>query len=64
LESLQTASFNTGDYIVRQGELGDTFHIIQTGEVKVVEEFPALGSAKARGQLCMLYEGHHFGEYR
>ena len=59
MDSLQTAEFSKGDYIVRQGETGDRFFIIQSGEVKVVDE-PPTGKPRV---LCVLYEGHHFGEF-
>lgn len=58
LDKFQSADFQTGEYIVKQGESGDKFFIIQTGEVCVVDE----GQEKPR-VLCILYDGHHFGEY-
>jgi hypothetical protein len=47
------------EYIVRQGEIGDKFFIIESGEVEVVDEPPE----GKRRVLCMLCEGCHFGEY-
>lgn len=32
---LEESTFSKGEYIIRQGESGDTFYIIQKGKVKV-----------------------------
>ena len=46
---------------MRQGEIGDRFFMMQSGEVCVVDEGTADG--KPARVLCILYEGHHFGEF-
>ncbi len=63
LASLKTADFQTGEYIVKQGDIGNKFYIIQTGEVVVVEEEALVPGKKPRGKLLTLYEGLHFGEF-
>ena len=37
-DCLEEATFNKGDYIIRQGDSGDTFYIIQHGKVKVTHK--------------------------
>jgi len=32
-ESLKTATFNSGDVIIKEGEPGDDFYIIESGDV-------------------------------
>ena len=56
----QTAEYEPGEYIVRQGQLGDRFFIVTNGEVCVVDEGKDGSSSRV---LCVLYDGHHFGEF-
>ncbi len=60
LEGLQSASFDDGQAIVSQGEMGDRFFIVADGQV-TVEETPADGGPNKI--LSRLHPGHHFGEY-
>lgn len=55
LDCFVSVEFNPGDYIVREGEEGDAFYIIRSGEVEVVKE--SLG----RKLLNVLYQGQFFG---
>ena len=34
-DCLEEATFSKGDYIIRQGDAGDIFYIVQNGKVKV-----------------------------
>ena len=36
-DCLEETTFTKGDYIIRQGEAGDTFYILQNGKVKVTQ---------------------------
>ncbi|NLT95544.1 MAG: peptide cleavage/export ABC transporter [Clostridia bacterium] len=56
LDCFVSVDFNPGDYIVREGEEGDAFYLIRSGEVEVVKE--SLG----RKLLNVLYQGQFFGE--
>jgi CRP-like cAMP-binding protein len=56
----QTAVFQPGDYIVKQGDVGDKFFMIEAGEVCVIDESAGASMGKV---LCVLSDGHHFGEY-
>ena len=69
LSCLHPASFDTGAYIVTQGEMGDAFFIIEDGTVSV--EDGGLREPGARWDahppapprvLAQLYPGAHFGE--
>ena len=57
---LRTAHFASGQPIVRQGEEGDRFFIIEAGEVTVEEQRGADDEPRV---LTRLYPGNHFGEY-
>ena len=57
---LQTAVFAPGQPIVRQGEVGDRFYIIEAGEVTVEEQRSADDEPRV---LTRLYPGAHFGEF-
>jgi CRP-like cAMP-binding protein len=58
---LQHQEFQDGDYIIRQGDVGDKFYIITGGAADVVEE-AFDGFYFRRDVLTRLYEGHFFGE--
>lgn len=65
LQNLQIREFKDGEYICRQGEIGEEFFIIQEGSVKVVERraSPDRGwDAPIDVTLVTLREGHFFGE--
>jgi NADH dehydrogenase len=52
------AHFEAGDFIIRQGDVGDQFYVIVSGEVEVFKEMPD-GQALP---LARLGRGEHFGE--
>jgi len=52
------AHYESGDYIFRQGDVGDQFYIIVSGEVEVIRETP--GGQLV--QLTRLGQGEFFGE--
>ncbi|GIV97503.1 MAG: hypothetical protein KatS3mg057_2160 [Herpetosiphonaceae bacterium] len=52
------AHYEAGDYVFRQGDVGDQFYVVISGEVEIVRELP-------NGQqtvLARLGPGEHFGE--
>ena len=57
-EVLEMQTFSAGEYIIRQGEAGDRFYIVESGELEctIEQEF---GPAKVVKQLA---EGDYFGE--
>jgi hypothetical protein len=58
---LQHQEFQDGEYIIRQGDVGDKFYIITDGAADVIEE--SYDSFHFRREvLTRLYEGHFFGE--
>eukprot|EP01041_Mallomonas_annulata_P004675 gene4673-9267_t len=59
---LQHQEFNDGEYIVRQGDVGDKFYMITEGAVDVVEERVSESGGRTMEVLVRLYEGHFFGE--
>jgi CRP-like cAMP-binding protein len=58
--ALKQETFHNGDFVVRQGDIGDRFFIIESGEVSI-EELKA--GQDERTVLTTLYAGGHFGEY-
>lgn len=50
--------FEQGDYVIRQGDVGDLFFIIVSGEVEVIREMPN----GQQVQLAKLGKGEFFGE--
>jgi serine/threonine protein kinase/serine/threonine protein phosphatase PrpC len=57
--SMTPVDFRDGDFIVRQGEMGDAFFIIETGSVTIEEQKAEEEEPRV---LARLYPGHHFGE--
>ena len=56
---LETASFEDGEYIVREGEWGDIFYIIESGNAIVTKTiYPGLPPV----QVLSYKEGDYFGE--
>ncbi|XP_044224508.1 cGMP-dependent protein kinase 1 isoform X2 [Thunnus albacares] len=53
---LEETHYTEGDYIIRQGAMGDTFYIISKGQVKVTEKKPG------HEELSKLSERQWFGE--
>lgn len=65
IEKMQIREFKDGEYIIRQGERGEEFFIIQEGAVRVVEKRPSPDKGWDNPQyvtLVTLREGHFFGE--
>lgn len=51
--------FESGDHIVREGEVGDTFYIISDGHVRVTQRI--LGHNEPK-EIRQLGKGEYFGE--
>mmetsp|Transcript_1326 Transcript_1326/g.1689 ORF Transcript_1326/g.1689 Transcript_1326/m.1689 type:complete len:583 (+) Transcript_1326:87-1835(+) len=58
--ALTEQSFSSGEYIIRQGEKGDTFYIIQDGEVNVTQKKSP--TSEEEDVLATLQSGQYFGE--
>lgn len=56
--SLMKKSYDDGEFIITQGEIGETFYIIATGNVKVTR----MGDSGEETELVRLSEGEVFGE--
>jgi len=52
------AHFEPGDFIVRQGDVGDQFYVIVSGQVEVFREMPD----GQKVPLAQLRQGEYFGE--
>jgi NADH dehydrogenase len=57
-EQLKHAHFQAGETIIRQGEIGDRFYIIESGEVEIVRQEPG----QPEQQLAVRSTGDSFGE--
>jgi hypothetical protein len=55
--SNHTASFENGDFIFREGDLGTTMYIVHEGKVEIIQEI-----AGAEQKLTVLEKGDFFGE--
>ena len=51
---LESEQFSVGDYIIREGTVGDTFYILASGEVRV--------TTKSGDTIRELKTGEYFGE--
>lgn len=65
--ALEREVFEKGEYIIRQGQQGDYFYIVEEGEVGVYkayseEEAAAIGNASTGRTLAILTSGCYFGE--
>jgi CRP-like cAMP-binding protein len=58
--ALKLQRFTDGEYIIRQGEEGNTFYIIVEGKVRCTSR--GLGADAQEKELMMLYRGNYFGE--
>lgn len=56
---LQEAEYEPGEYVCKQGEMGDKFFIITEGEVVITRE---LNPGEEPVVVTHLYQGHFFGE--
>ena len=56
-EKVDRAHYETGETIVRQGEIGDRFYVVAKGKVEVVREEGGRSTV-----LSTLGEGEYFGE--
>lgn len=57
-ERLSRAHYRQGEVIIRQGEIGDRFYIIESGEVEVLRQ----DDDAPERRLCTLGKGQSFGE--
>jgi NADH:quinone reductase (non-electrogenic) len=57
-EALNRAHYRKGESIIKQGEIGDKFYIIESGEVEVIRE----KSDHTEQQLAVRTTGESFGE--
>ncbi|KAJ1942658.1 hypothetical protein FBU59_003137 [Linderina macrospora] len=61
-DALESVTYNDGDVVVRQGEQGDAFYLIELGTVRVIKadadgverEYPALEQGGYFGELALL----------
>jgi cAMP-dependent protein kinase regulator len=58
-DALKTASFNQGDYVITQGEMGDVFYIIEEGEAEATK---TLEPGKPPQTVKYYRAGDYFGE--
>mmetsp|Transcript_120973 Transcript_120973/g.287375 ORF Transcript_120973/g.287375 Transcript_120973/m.287375 type:complete len:391 (+) Transcript_120973:68-1240(+) len=58
-DALHAVSFNKGEVIVQQGEIGDTFYILEEGTAVVTKVYVAGTPAK---EVLRLQHGAYFGE--
>lgn len=56
---LEVDFFHEGDFIIREGAIGDTFFIINKGEVKVTQKISGFEDPQ---EIRRLARGHYFGE--
>jgi serine/threonine protein kinase len=59
-DALEEKSYSEGEYIIKQGEQGETFYIIESGEVRCTQWKSPTDQTEV--PLLMLKEGDYFGE--
>ncbi|MBN3292837.1 KGP2 kinase, partial [Polypterus senegalus] len=59
VDCLEVEYYDTGDYIIREGEEGSTFYIIAKGKVKVTQRAGSFNDPKL---IKTLQKGDYFGE--
>ena len=59
INALESAEYKQGEYIVKQGDMGDKFFIIEDGEVVITRAHKPGEQAQV---VTHLYQGHFFGE--
>ncbi|CEG72343.1 Putative cAMP-dependent protein kinase regulatory subunit [Rhizopus microsporus] len=58
-DALESVYFENGEEVVKQGDIGDQFYIIESGEAVVLKTDPSSGETK---QVNKLERGSYFGE--
>lgn len=58
-DALKTAVFEAGDYVIREGEMGDTFYILEDGTAKATK---VLRPGQAPEEVKAYRSGDYFGE--
>ncbi|CAH8615390.1 unnamed protein product [Schistosoma haematobium] len=62
-DALEAQYHSAGDCIIRQGELADSFFLIQSGKVRVTISSPQNGSTETKEtEIRQLTKGEYFGE--
>lgn len=54
-------SYAPGDFILREGELGESFYLVVEGKLKVLKDVPSQDTKNAEC-ICILEQGDTFGE--
>ena len=64
IDALRVRRCRKGEYVIRQGDAGDMFYVVQEGECVVTQNKLAAtdGGEPAENKLVTLYEGSSFGE--
>ena len=58
-DALKIASFRQGDYVIREGEMGDVFYMIEEGEAEATKTFEP---GKPATNVKHYRPGDYFGE--
>ena len=58
-DALKVAYFNQGDYVIREGEIGDVFYIIEEGEAVATK---TVEPGKPAVEVKKYLRGDYFGE--
>ncbi len=64
-DCLTSQSYADGSYIIRQGEAGDHFYLLEEGKAKATKAFPASASAQTSREPVDVFHydvGSYFGE--
>lgn len=55
-DALKTVSFRPGDYVIKEGEMGDVFYMIEEGEAEATKTLEA-------GKPAEIVKNYHADEY-
>ena len=66
IDMLNTKVLRNGDYVFREGDIGDCFYMIEDGKVDCIKNVPLSGmmgkNASEEQLVRSLHTGEHFGE--
>lgn len=55
-DALKTVSFRPGDYVIKEGEMGDVFYMVEEGEAEATKTFEA-------GKPAQVVKNYRSGDY-
>jgi len=61
-DALETVTYRKGDFVIRQGEVGDSMHFVLSGEAKATQTPQNFANLRSAIEVGRIREGDYFGE--